>query len=382
MISRKPITYALILCLIVISSISMLIPRAAVANSNGAIDMVSLGDSIAYGLGVPSGQGYSDLFNSYLQNKPEFAGARLYNRSNPGAQSSDLLKQLEYDGNLKSSLGNARVVTVSIGGNNFLEPVIRSVATAYHLDPADPQLEAKLGIALQNDKNQYNTLLGLALSGTLEAELNAGVAKFKSDWPKVVELIKTQAPKSQIYVLTVYNPFSQEDLLFYLFNPYVQQINATIKAGEGYTTADIYTCFLQGFAQKPLSFDLLQGQIDPHPTQQGHKKIYQILTVLFELTNAYPWESKAGVVANKTWTVKFSMPLADSAGEFVQVYSATGLPVNVSVKIGGLWSDSAIVSPPINGYSPGLYSLLIKGGLPSKSGLKLDKNVRMNFMVE
>lgn len=382
MVFRKSIKYALILWFIVLLPVSMLVSRTVVANSNEAIDMVSLGDSIAYGLGAPAGQGYSDLFFAYLQSKPELVSTRLYNLSKPGAQSIDLLNQLENDGNMKGRLVNARVVTVSVGGNNLLEPVIWTVATAYHLDPADPQLDPKLENAIQTDKNQNNTLLELALSETLEAKLNTGVAKFKSDWPKVVELIKTQAPKSQIYALTVYNPFSQDDFLFSLFDPYVQQINATIRAGEGYSTADIYTRFLQGSVQKPLNFDLLQGQIDPHPTRQGHKMIFQNLTVIYDLANASPWESKVGVVANKTWTVKLSMPLADTAGEFIQVYTATGLPVNVSVKLGGLWSDSLIVYPPLDGYPPGLYSLLIKSGLPSKSGQKLDRSVKMDFTVE
>ena len=344
--------------------------------------MVSLGDSIGYGLGAPAGQGYSDLFYSYLQSKPELAGARLFNLSKSGAQCNDLLNQLKSDGNMKGHLVNARVVTVSVGGNNLLEPVIWTVATAYNLDPADPQLDAKLENALQADQNQNNTLLELALSETLEAELNAGVAKFKSDWPKVIELIKTQAPKSQIYALTVYNPFSQDEFLFSLFDPYVQQINNTIKAGEGYTLADIYTYFLQGSTQKPLNFDLLEGEIDPHPTRQGHKMIFQNLTVIYDLVNASHWESKAGVVANKIWTVKLSMPLADTAGEFIQVYTATGRPVNVSVKLGGLWSDSLIVYPPLDGYPLGLYSLLIKTGLPSKLGQKLARSVKMNFTVE
>ncbi|EGW39478.1 GDSL-like Lipase/Acylhydrolase family protein [Desulfosporosinus sp. OT] len=344
--------------------------------------MVSLGDSIGYGLGASAGQGYSELFYSYLQSRPELAGTRLYNLSQPGAQSCDLLDQLESDGNLKGHLGNARVVTVSIGGNNLLEPVIWCVATAYHLDPTDPKLDDKLDKAIESDKNQNNTLLRVALSETLETELNAGVTKFKENWPKVAELLKTQAPKSQIYVLTVYNPFPQDDLLFSLFDPYVQQINSTIKAGDGYTTADIYTYFREESAQKPLNFDLFQDQIDPHPTQQGHKMISQILTILFNLADASPWESKAGVVTNKTWTIKFNMPLADSAGKFVQVYTATGLPVNVTVKLGGVGSDSLSVFPPPNGYSSGPYSLLIKDGLLSESSRKLDRSVRMDFTVE
>lgn len=379
---RKISTYALILCLIILLPVSMFRSEVAVAGSSSANDMVSIGDSIAYGLGASAGQGYSELFYSYLQSQPELAGTKLFNLAKPGAQSSDLLDQLESDSNLTAHLENAHVVTVSVGGNNLLVPVIWCVANAYHLDPTDPQLDTKLEKAINRDMNHNNTLLRVALSETLETELKAGVVKFKSNWPKIIQSIKTQAPKSQVYVLTVYNPFSQEDLLFSLFDPYVQQINSTIKAEGGYTIADTYNCFLQESTQKPLNFDIIQGQIDPHPTQQGHKLISQILTALYDLDNASPWESKAGVVANKTWTIQFNLPLADSAKKFVQVYNATGLPVKVSVKPGGLKSNSLKVIPPLEGYSPGLYCLLIKDGLLSKSGQKLVRSVKMNFTVE
>lgn len=357
-------------------------PRAVNANVNSSLDMVSLGDSIAYGLNVPLGQSYFDLFYSYLQKKPELVGVRAYNLSEPGDRSSDLLNKLENHAYVQGFLRNARVVTISIGGNNLLEPVIRSVAIAYHLDASDPQLNNKLRKALQTDENQFNTFYGLVLSGTLETGLNEGVAKFKKDWPRIVESIKNQAPKSQIYALTIYNPFPKDDFLFTFFDPYVQEINTKIKAGEGYAKADIYSYFRQGSVQKPLNYNLLDGQIDPHPTQQGHTMIFQTLSALFELANASPWESIAKVVANKTWTIKFSSPLADSAGKFIRVYTSTGLQVNGSVKLGGPWTKSLIVLPPIEGYSPGNYSLFIMEGLPSKSGQNLDRNVKMNFEVE
>lgn len=382
LIVRKSIALAIMVYLVVGLPINLLMTRATVANSDRAVDLVSLGDSIAFGLNAPSGQGYTDLFYSYLQSQTELEGAKLHNFAKQGAQSSNLLDQLNNDGNVQGSLGDASVVTVSIGGNNLLEPVIRSVAKAYHLDLSDPQLNANLGRALQNDTSPTISLLGLALSGTLETELDAGVAKFKSDWLQTIEKIKTLAPKSQIYVLTVYNPFPKDDLLFSLFDPYVQQINNAIKAGDGYSIADIYTCFLQGSAQNPLDYDLLRGHTDPHPTQQGHKMISQTLSFLFDLGSASSWESKTGVATNKTWTIKFSRPLVALAGGYIEVYTTTGLLVDISVKPGGLWSDSLVVSPPIDGYSPGHYSLLIKDGLPSKSDHKLEGSVRMDFTVQ
>lgn len=380
---RKSIIYALILWLILILPISMLMPRAAKANVNSSLDLISLGDSIAYGLNAPSGQGYFDLFYTYLQKKSEQEGVRAYNLSEPGDRSRDLLHKLENFEYIQGFLGNARTVTVSIGGNNILEPVIQSVAAAYHLDPSDPQLNTKLGKALQTDENQFNTFYGLVLSGTLKAGLDEGVANFKTDWPRIVELIKTQAPKSQIYVLTVYNPFPQDDFLFSIFDPYVQEINTKIKDGEGYSTADIYSCFKQGSGQKPLDYNLLEGRADPHPTKQGHTMIFQTLSALFDLANASSWESKDGViVGDKTWTIKFSMPLADFAAKFVRVYTSTGLQVNVSVEHGGLWTQSLIVLPPHDNYAPGLYSLFIMNGLPSKSGQQLDGSVKLDFKVE
>lgn len=378
---RKLIIFVLILCLICFP-VTLFSPQTADATTITPTDYVSLGDSIAYGYSAPSGQGYSDLFNAYLQSKPELAGSQFYNLSHPGDTSSDLLEKLKNNSKVKERLNKSRIVTISIGGNNLLGPVISSLAGVYDLKLLDPQLNSKLAQALRSDKNLEGTLLQLASSGTIERQLADSVASFKKDWPGIIQSLKSLAPDSQVYALNIYNPFAQNDPFFSLIDPYVEKINSVIEVGEGYSYADIYTCFLKGYEQKPLNYNLLQGNTDPHPTPEGHLLIFQTLCSLYDLTNAIPWDSRRNVPEDKTWTVKFTDTLAQSAAGYIQVYTNSGLSLNLSVQTTKIGSDFLVVKPPSNGYLPGSYCLLIKQGLPSRSGQILKKSICMRFTVE
>jgi lysophospholipase L1-like esterase len=379
---RKWFRLCKITILIICLSLNILTPKSADADINSPIEYISLGDSIAYGLTAPSGQGYSDLFYSYLQSKPELDGLNFYNLSHPGDQSSDLLVKLQNDSDIRTHLGQAGIVTLSVGGNNLLIPVIRSVASLYHLDLSDPQLYSKLGKAIQSNDNIESSLLGFALSGTIESQLDTGVASFKEDWPKIMKTLRALAPRSQIYVLNVYNPFAKDDPLFSLLNPYVTQINSIIEENNGYSYADIYTRFLIETVQKPLTFNLLRGDTDPHPTKIGHRLIFQTLSALYEMSSAVPWEGKTSIPTDKKWTIKFNTLLAKYASNFIRVYTSSGVPINVTIRVNTISSDTLIVEPPTEGYPAGSYCLLISAGLPAISGQTLIKSVSMNFTVE
>ncbi|MDQ7095056.1 GDSL-type esterase/lipase family protein [Desulfosporosinus sp. PR] len=377
---RRLLVVLIIVCLISFP-MSMLLPLSAEAQADSSGDYISLGDSIAYGFNAPSGQGYSDLFSAYLKGRPELAGLQFANLAHPGDESNDLLAKLQNSAAAQKDLSQARVVTISIGGNNLLGPVIRALAEVYHLDPSDPQLYSELGQALKADKALASTLFQLALSGNIETELDTGVATFRTDWPQILQSVQSLAPGSQIYVLNVYNPFAQDNPFFSLVDPYIQQINKIIETGQGYSYADIYTCFLQESAQKPLNYDLLQGNFDPHPTLQGHQLIFQRLSALFELANATSWGNKLKVPSDKKWIIKFNASLAQTAPDFVQVFTPGGISISTLVTPGDQPSSLA-VTPPSGGYPPGSYSLLIRNGLPAQNGTRLDEGVRMNFTVE
>lgn len=234
----------------------------------------ALGDSIAYGMSATSGSGYVDLFHENLVSIPGNEELSLVNLGVPGIDSSDLLAQLQNDPATIAALSKAKVITISIGGNNLLTPVITTIATAFKLDPTSPNFAADLALALADPGAP--AIINAALP-ELQTSLVAGAQKFVTDWPQIVGTIRTLAPQADIVVANLYNPLSQQDPLYQVFDPVICQINEVIMTpNTGYKVADVYSAFsnYQGVGSL-VNFNWYTGNLDPHPTTLGHSVIYQ-----------------------------------------------------------------------------------------------------------
>lgn len=234
----------------------------------------ALGDSIAYGMSATPGSGYVNLFYNNLTDISGNEDLNLVNLGVPGYTSSQLLYQLQNDPATIAALGKAKVVTVSIGGNNILAPVIASLAAAFQLDPSSPTFAADLATALAQPGAQ--DIINAALP-TIQTNVTASVAQFGNEWPQIIATIKTLAPQADIYVATLYDPINIQDPLYAIFNPAIQTVNTAIMMpGAGYKVADVYTAFASYQGSEPLvNFNWYTGNLDPHPTTAGHQLIYQ-----------------------------------------------------------------------------------------------------------
>lgn len=234
----------------------------------------ALGDSIAYGMSATPGSGYVNLFYDNLKGISGNEDLSLINLGVPGYTSAQLLSQLQSDPATIAALSKAKVITVSVGGNNILAPVILTLATAFQLDPASPTFPTDLATALAQPGAQ--DIITAALP-TIQTNVTTSVTQFGTDWPQIVATIKTLAPQADIYVTTLYDPINTQDPLFAVFDPAIQTINAAIKTpGTGYKVADVYTAFASYQGSEPLvNFNWYIGNLDPHPTTAGHELIYQ-----------------------------------------------------------------------------------------------------------
>lgn len=187
-------------------------------------------------------------------------------------------KKLQTDSSYIAAVRKAKVITISIGGNNLLSPVISSVCTAFGVNSVkNPNLMSELSKAIVNNPNRDIILAGIAVSPALAQSLQAGIGQFGIDFPKIIGTIKTISPQTQIYVLSLYNPFNLQDLLYIVFNPLINRINQVINsnAESGYKVADVYTKFKT--TTGAVNFDLAEFQLNPHPTTAGHKAIYEAI---------------------------------------------------------------------------------------------------------
>ena len=238
---------------------------------------LSLGDSIAYGMSATAGSDYVDLLYNHLLTTTTYSSLSLNNLAVSGDTSSDLLTRLQ-TAHYIAAVENAKVITLSIGGDNLLSPVIGAVATAFGVNPVNnPNLMTDLAAAMAVNPNKDTILMGIANSPSLAQALQSGISQFSADFPQIIGTLKTLSPQAQIYVLNLYNPFNSQDPLYTVFDILINGINQGIRnnAVAGYEVADVYTEFKT--TPGVVNLNLATIQLDPHPTTVGHAAIYQAI---------------------------------------------------------------------------------------------------------
>lgn len=275
------------LVMTVILSIFLLIPGSLVkAETNSTILLyTALGDSIGAGYSANPGKGYVNLIYNYLKVQKRYSGLQLNNLSVPGITTTDLLGALQTNSAAQASITNSSIITLSIGGNNLLQPVVVAVATAFNVNPVNnPNLITELSQAIVNTPEPTKTAIFTGIftqlatpSSPLSTALTAGVQKFSTDFPSIITQIKTLNPKAKIYIPTLYNPFSVTDTCYASFEQLIQAINLQIKALalNTYEVVDVYTAFASHTGSPVVNFNFLIGAVDPHPTTEGHKVIFE-----------------------------------------------------------------------------------------------------------
>ncbi|MBK5246019.1 MAG: S-layer homology domain-containing protein [Peptostreptococcaceae bacterium] len=234
----------------------------------------ALGDSIAYGSKVAKGFGYVDLFANALKNKAGNEQLAVFNLGKPGKNSSELLADLKHDETTINAVSKAKIITISIGGNNLLRPVTTDMAEAFKLDSKSDTFIRDLTLVLMSKANRDKLKIILA---EVSPELEIGVQQFAKDWPEIIKTVKALSPQAEITVMTVYNPIREGDAYFKTFNKPVSGINDVINSGSGaYKVDDVYSAFNNYTGTEALTnFDLLKGSLDVHPTLRGYEEIYK-----------------------------------------------------------------------------------------------------------
>lgn len=141
----------------------------AYASEDEAIDYVVLGDSIAFGSGM-----INTVDACYGKIVAETNGYNYSNHSIPGITSGVLLQEIKAEAVLQS-IKNAEIISISIGGNNFLT----------------------------------NNILGLAFECLTKKDMSnfdkiAGV--FYDEFCQIMDFINEHNPDATVLMQTLYNP--------------------------------------------------------------------------------------------------------------------------------------------------------------------------------
>lgn len=223
-----------------------------------SIRYVALGDSIAYGYGLRNRneQSYVELIRKHLEG--EYDAVYVSNFGENGMQSEDLLDILtnperkEYK-KYRATIKYADFVTISIGSNDLL-----------HLIKIDLNMEQMI----KNNGNQFDE----------------ACQRFANNFPKIIREIHKLNPDVKIYANNIYNPakgvemFSQ---VYPLAEDYIEWLNRGFYTSSDYVLVDIK----KGFDKEKESMVNLSfkgREIDPHPSEKGHRKIAQMVLKAME----------------------------------------------------------------------------------------------------
>ncbi len=257
--------------------ISAGVTSAAFAEDYGSV--VVLGDSIASGYGLEgyvSGDNYSAVgsFGSLISAE----SSEYSNFAVDGRTSSELLSA--FDGDISAAVSGCDKTVISIGGNDFLQPMVSAIQSAVientelinsitegELSPEDiiPQISAKI----------------------LEAADAVDISQTADNINKIMGKIREVNPDGEIYILTVYNPFESaegmEDFSSMAVDK-LSQLNGAIKNAadsSGAYVVDVYSAFL-GHANEYTNI----LKMDIHPSKDGHSVIYGLLKDAMENSQA------------------------------------------------------------------------------------------------
>lgn len=243
---------------------------AASAKDLGTVTV--LGDSIAtgYGLaGYTSGDNYSaeGSFGSLISRDC----SDYTNLARDGATGAELLELLD-GGEALEAVSEADSVIISIGGNDFLRPMLASVQQAM-LDSAD------LFAGVADGSVSPEEVLPQLTEAIISAAQSVDVEQSGKNISGIIGKIRGVNPDCGIYILTVYDPFEDiagMEAIASVASERLPQLNAEISAAaaaNGASVIDVYSAF-EGHAAEYTNI----GIMDIHPSAAGHEVIYSLLS--------------------------------------------------------------------------------------------------------
>ncbi len=276
---------------------------------------VALGDSITTGYGLENFNA-NDIKNisspeNFVNKLSKKLGKKPVNLGVEGIDSMRLLEAISKPTTDEQKaaieqIKNASVITISIGGNNVMLPLLASLNEKLGKDKSIfTASEQEIQLAA------FSLIIDSAAKERLQKNVNDAAIAFNGDtklkkvgdFANIISTIKKLNPKAQIIVQTIYNPY---DLPFTdFFNIAIKSMNTKIikdsANGKNYKVADVYSAFSKATAGTELVNANTGKTFDPHPTAKGHSVIYTIVAAA-ALNNNLPYSVKATITKGKLTT--------------------------------------------------------------------------------
>lgn len=270
-------------------SLCMLLGMAPLSALASGESYVALGDSISTGYGLDPEKA-EPSFAEQIEQEQELSLTML---AQNGETTASLLEKLaDADGAVAKALETANVVTLTIGGNDFMNALYEYMAKAYNAENDTSFTAEQFKEALEGktgDREQATALAFVTqkISGfapgasTLLTQLETALNKIASGIRR-----HTEAP---VVVATQYNPYrfaadevsgepaTTAQAIADAFDAMLALMNAKIKAleeQEGFFAADVFSAFDEA-QQNPCNASFLPSNLDFHPNALGHTLMAQ-----------------------------------------------------------------------------------------------------------
>lgn len=279
-------------------SLCMLLGMAPLSALAAQPVYVALGDSISTGYGLDPEEG-GQSFVEQIAEQQELSVTML---AADGETTARLLAKLaDADGEVAKALETADVVTLTIGGNDFMNALYEYMAEAYNAANSTSFTAEQFKQALEgkNEEPEQATALAFVtqnISGFAPGD-GTLLTQFETALNTIASGIRgyTKAP---VVVATQYNPyrFAADELKPFeqvmpdqvaaaqaiadAFDTMLALMNAKIKAleaqeaQEGFFTADVFSAF-DGEQKNPCNASFLSSNLDFHPNAHGHTLMAQ-----------------------------------------------------------------------------------------------------------
>lgn len=308
-------------------------------------EYVALGDSIATGYGLanydpgaetPPAAAYASIVGNTL-------GLTTGSLACDGLDSSSLLSILS-DPGYQAYLSKAKVLTLSIGSDDILQPFLEIVANQFDCMPG--KIQAGLAALAQSDPAALAADLaalnsddgsGLKNNQLLEEAASGFAGNFQS----IISSLKAAAPNAKIYVTNVYNPYEGVNLSYGtgplnlgdIADGYIRTLNSAFSTNSAdYTLIDTYSAFSSSLKSGTslVNTDPSVYNFDPHPNAAGHVEIANM--ILADYSGRPQIETS-------------SLPVCYLGYDYDQTLKATGsAPVTWSIESGAL-PDGLTLNP-------------------------------------
>lgn len=275
--------------------LSYIFPIVSFANTSYKT-YLAIGDSIAYGYGLENID--ADSYAAKVKKKYNIQDSNFKNLAISGMKCSEFYNKIqeeEYTTAIKSS----ELITISIGSNELLGIVTRSVSAVTGVPVGDPNFVEKaqnvfLNASALKKIQMLTSIYNTFTSEEMKVEIETAIKSYNENWSKSIEYIKRINPNATIVATEFYNPYYEFSLGSYDLGGFVdeniQKLNSILTASSNsekeYKIAKIYSEFNTTNPRLTnVNISVSKFNVDPHPNILGHEVICnKILDALTEVT--------------------------------------------------------------------------------------------------